>query len=54
MAQTVQKTETAPQVETRDEARPRQFALSTEEIRADVRRNPLAYVKALKVETDGE
>lgn len=53
MAQTVQKTETAPQTQDREE-RPRQFALSTEEIRADVRRNPLAYVKALKVETDGE
>lgn len=34
--------------------RTRGFSLSREEILADVRRAPRAYVRALKVDTDGE
>lgn len=60
MAQTVQQTQTpatpatsSPDIAPGQPAR-RGFSLSTEEIQADVRRAPRAYVRALKVETDGE
>lgn len=50
-AQPKTKTREADKIEI---PRPRGFSLSREEILADVRRAPRAYVRALKVDTDGE